>query len=433
MSPTVLAAVRKTPEAELAYVLDDESQIGTLVSRMLASLRYSARPFSTVQPFITEVKLAPPRLVVLDLALGQADAVEVLRQLELIKYRGKVLLISGRDASILDEVRRIGEQHGLAMLPPLVKPFAVKDLRVAVSSEPVVRSKAPKSDVPQSVSVDLAEALAKNWLEVWYQPKIDLKSLLVCGAEALVRARHPDYGIVLPGNLLPPSGDPLYRPLSRFVLRQAVTDWAQFAHWKKDLKVAINVPASVLSAPDFIGILRGYLPAQPFPSLILEITEDEIIGDPEVVRELATRLKIYGVGLSIDDFGAAYSSLARLRDLPFIELKLDRSFVSSCATNEHNRALCRAAIELAHEFRASACAEGVEDPRDLEALVAMGCDTAQGFLFAKPMPAADFTATLCAPKSDGKPPLTPGPDSARPYRPTGGQGWPIGAALSQIC
>lgn len=268
MNTVALAAISKISDAPIAYVLDDENQVGSLVSRMLGSLGFKARAFSTVLPFLTEIRVVPPALVVLDLALGQWDAVEVIRHLEILEYRREILLISGRDSLILDEVRSIGEQRGLAMLPSLRKPFRVKDLELVVQSEPVMKPKAIEPRRVRSPTVDLAEALSRNWLEVWYQPKIDLKSMLVCGAEALVRARHPEHGIILPDALLPPAGDPLYRPLSRFVLRRAMADWQDFADRNAELKLSVNIPASVLNAPDFISILREYLPtSNTFTSL----------------------------------------------------------------------------------------------------------------------------------------------------------------------
>ena len=110
------------------------------------------------------------------------------------------------------------------------------------------------------------------------------------------------------------------------------------------------------------------------------------------VRDLPLRL--YNVSLSIDDFGSAYASLARLRDLPFVEIKLDRGFVESCTDNPLNRGVCATVIDLAHRFQASLCAEGVETEEDLHCLMAMGCDTAQGYLFAKPMPREAISAFI---------------------------------------
>jgi EAL domain-containing protein (putative c-di-GMP-specific phosphodiesterase class I)/ActR/RegA family two-component response regulator len=387
------ATLRSVPR-RVAYVLDDEPQIAAFVRHALTTHGYVAKQFSSVLPLLAEVKVERPELLVLDIALGQSDAVEVIRHLEILQYRGKVLLISGRDAATLREIEEIGRSRGLKMLPSLRKPFRVTDLterldRFEDSAEPepaVTATERTEGGDIRKVTVDLEEARRNGWLELWYQPKIDLKTLSVCGAEALLRARHPRYGIVQPANLLPPAGDPSYHGLSRFVIRRAMIDWAGFASSQLALKLAINVPASVVLAPEFIGTLRELLPQDAkFPGLIVEITEDEVIRDAALIREIATQLKLYKAWISIDDFGAAYSSLSRLLELPCAELKIDRSFVSGCATDELKRTLCKTVVDLGHRFKASVCAEGVETADELRCMVDLGCDTAQGFLFARPM------------------------------------------------
>ena len=174
-----------------------------------------------------------------------------------------------------------------------------------------------------------AAALHNKWLELWYQPKIDLKTLTVSGAEGLLRARHPELGIIMPENILPPTGDPSYAPLSAFVVARAAADWKRFADQGLRLKLAVNVPISALISPNFIRLVRQTLSTDPgFPGLIIEVTEDEIIRDPQWTREIATQLKLYNVHISIDDFGSAYASMSRLNELPVSEVKIDRSFVA---------------------------------------------------------------------------------------------------------
>jgi hypothetical protein len=158
------------------------------------------------------------------LALGQSDAVDVIRKLELRGYKGKVLLISGRDEATLEEIRRIGEQHGMIMLPPLKKPFRAGDLKsrlVAPTGAKPPESPICERDETRRRRVDPEEALQKRWLELWYQPKIDLGSMSICGAKALLRVTHPQHGIVLPAFFLPSSGSPIYQPLTEFVIAQS--------------------------------------------------------------------------------------------------------------------------------------------------------------------------------------------------------------------
>jgi EAL domain-containing protein (putative c-di-GMP-specific phosphodiesterase class I)/ActR/RegA family two-component response regulator len=390
-----------TDRAKTAFVLDDDPQVGALVCRLAKSLGIAARQFAEPGRFLAELRDHAPDLVFLDLALEEADAVDVIRQLAALNYKGSILLISGRDYESLVEIERIGRSRGLAMLPPLQKPFRVADLQRSLAQQPVGLplcigdgARPPAADASQ---VSLKESLERDWLEVWYQPKLDLKSLTVAGAEALVRARHPERGIIAPRDLLPPAGDPLYQPLSSFVLRRALADWTRFADQGVPLKLAVNIPISVLEAPGFINLIRQLLPENPrFPGLIVEVTEDEAGRDSDWMHEIAAQLRLCNVSLSIDDFGSAYASLARVRDVPFVELKLDRSFVANCSVNPVTRGVCATVADLAHRFKASLCAEGVETSEDLRCLIELGCDTAQGYLFAKPMPCDAFVQWLAA-------------------------------------
>lgn len=368
----------------LAFIVDDEPQVRALVSNALAWSGYKTRQFSDALQLEAGLAEATPELIVLDLSLGNSDAIEVIRDLAATSFAGAVLLISGHDTSTLEEVREIGDRRGLKMLPVLHKPFRIDELReiIATIGDHVATDQA---------GLSLGAALKAKWLELWYQPKIDLRTRLVCGAEALIRLRHPEHGIALPGRFLPPAGDSLYLPLTNFIVQQALGDWSMFAERGMLHRLAINVPASVLQRPDFVASLRRYLPDHPkFPGLIVEITEDEAISDPELAREIAIQLKLYNVHVSIDDFGSGHSTLGRLNELPFAEIKLDRSFVQGCSSDARKRQMCEAVMELSRRFDICAVAEGVETLADLQTLIGMGYRVAQGFFFARPMPRDDF-------------------------------------------
>lgn len=237
---------------------------------------------------------------------------------------------------------------------------------------------------PEWTSLD--EILDRGWLEVWYQPKIDLKQKFLCGAEALSRARHPERGVIQPGVFLPNATEDAMLRLSEKVILKALHDWDCFAVHGFPLKLAVNVPAASLFRLPLSDIVCENRPkSDKWPGLILEVKEGQIVRDIQLAHQVATQLKMYGIELSIDDFGTGYSHLARLRDLPFGELKLDRNMVMNCGEDATSAALCQTAIELAHRFGSKAVAEGIENTSGLETLYKMGCDIAQGFLLARPM------------------------------------------------
>jgi EAL domain-containing protein (putative c-di-GMP-specific phosphodiesterase class I) len=412
-----------TSDTGCAFVLDDEKRVGALICQVLAACGFLPRQFTSPTAFLAELAASPPELVLLDLSLGQSDAIEVMRDLEELKYQGRVLLVSGRDETTLNDITAIGRRHGLVMLSPLKKPFRPADLKLRLSGAAAVTAESkpilqPDSNLPAKILVELGEAIRNKWLELWYQPKINLKSSAICGAEALTRAKHPVYGTVLPANLLPPAGDPGYEPLTEFVIEQAMADWCRFAEQGLVVKLSINVPVSMICGPDFVALIRSSLPhSRDFCGLTVEVTEDELIRDCELTREVATQLKLYNVDISIDDFGSGYASLSRLNDLPFAELKIDRRFVADCASNPRKYGLCQSVVELAHRFGAMVCAEGVESAQDLRALMAMNCDQAQGFFFARPMTAVRFASDSLLRAMTGSLRKNPGKASIR--RPPG--------------
>jgi EAL domain-containing protein (putative c-di-GMP-specific phosphodiesterase class I) len=243
--------------------------------------------------------------------------------------------------------------------------------------------------------IAIAEALRNNWFEIWYQPKIDLKRKCLAGAEALARIRHPELGVLLPGSFLPDVDEASVGELAKHALVATLCDWSMFEEAGFNLHLAVNVPVRVLLKLPIPALVSEYRPKSPrWPGLIVEVTEDQIVRDITLAHEAASQLRVSGIRIAIDDFGAGYSSFSSLRDLPFAELKVDRSFVHGCSTDATNAAICQTAIDLAHRFGSAAVAEGVESQTDLQALMVMGCDFGQGVLIAPPMPKERFLDLL---------------------------------------
>ena len=246
-----------------------------------------------------------------------------------------------------------------------------------------------------TIKLDLEELLAKQWLELWYQPKVDLRTGMLVGAEGLIRCRHPFHGVVGPDCYLPSASKASLAALTEYVVLAALRDWNEIADAGAHLRVAVNANLGSLMTLNLAALIRQNRPKDSaWPGLILEVPEGEVVNDVGLIHEVATQLRIYGITLAIDDFGEGYSSFARLRELPFGELKLDRGFVDGCAGDARNAGICRAIIELAHQFGVAAVAEGLEDVADIRAIRDMGCDVGQGYYFARPMPKAKFIALL---------------------------------------
>lgn len=386
----------------ICFVIDDEPGIQNIVSAAAQGLGFQVERFRSAAKALAALETIKPSLLFLDVSLEGSDAIDVIRGLGTAGFRGAVQVMSGKDAVTLEEVRRVGERHALTMLPALQKPFRLEAVRKVVRehlahpSRPSEAScgKSAPADISAS-RVDLEAMLRKNWIEVWYQPKIDLGKMQFAGAEGLVRCRHPEKGIIPPAAFLPYATENDMIRVTELVLRTALADWEKFAQIGFPFKLAVNVPVNVLLKLPIHTIIREHKPKnQNWPGMILEITEDQVVNDTDLVHEIATQLRIHNILIAIDDFGTGYSHLARLKELPFAELKLDRSLVMNCGGDENNASLCRAAIDLAHRFGTLAVAEGIETAAELKALLSMNCDIGQGYLFAKPAPRDQLLSSL---------------------------------------
>ena len=383
-----MTGMAKIPGRVDCFVVDDDPQWRTFVSNVMASMELTPHRIVNRVQLEQELTKFTPAVIVLDLSLGDSDAIEVIRGLKASHYVGAVLLMSGHDDQVMQSVRTVGMRHGLNMLEPLSKPFRVAELTKSLTAA-ISRSQ------DLHVGTPLETALKHGWLEIWYQPKINIRTNTLWGAEALSRINHPEKGVLGPEEFLPAPGDPLHHALADFVVRRALFDWTIIAEAGMNKKLAVNIPASVLQDASFVRSLWHHLPkTKNFPGLIAEITEDEAIHDPDLAPEVAVQLQLYGVEVAIDDFGAGFSGIARLKQLPFTELKLDRKFVNGCANNDDNRAMCKAVHELAKRFKVTAVAEGVDNTDDLRVLKEIGFPVAQGFLFSKPMPVDRFVTLI---------------------------------------
>jgi len=248
-----------------------------------------------------------------------------------------------------------------------------------------------------SLMSDLRTALDHDGLRLFYQPKLDLASGRVAGAEALVRWQHPKRGFVPPDafiSLAEETGN--IQRLTRWALASGI---AQAASWRARglaLRVSVNLSVRDLADAELPDRVAGLLSRHAVPSsqLMLEVTESAIMGEPDAAIAVLRRLAEQGIALSIDDFGVGQSSLSYLRRLPVRELKIDKSFVLNLAQNAEDRTIVRSVIELGHRLGYSVTAEGVEDEAALAGLTDYGCDHAQGYHIARPLPADAFDRFL---------------------------------------
>ncbi len=240
---------------------------------------------------------------------------------------------------------------------------------------------------------DLKQAIESNDLFLCYQPKLDLSSGHIKGAEALLRWRHPEKGMIPAGRLIEVAEETgLISNVTQWVINTALRECADYRRRGLNVGISINFSAHNLREREFVALVGQAVRLWEVPTdqIIIELTETAVMDDQPHAKDALQELKDIGVRLSMDDFGSGYSSMARLRDLSLDELKIDMSFVRNMLKAPVHERMVQSMINLAHGLDLSVVAEGVEDAVTMERLRAMGCDTIQGYLIGKPAPLAEF-------------------------------------------
>ena len=370
--------------ADRLLVIDDEPAFGQIVKKVAEASGFEVVVTRDPSAFMRAARQWHPSVIILDLKMPGTDGVQLLRTLAADNCPAHVVLTSGADGKVMESAIQLGRERGLNMSQPLPKPMRVESLQE--------RLDAFKQECKPLLSADLEAALSADQLFLEYQPKLDCRLGRITGAEALVRWHHPTRGIIQPNQFIALAEET--------GLIHGVTDWvvataaAQAVRWGADhlgleVTVAVNFSASDLVDLDLPDRLEQHCRnAGSDPTfLTLELTETGAMREAVQLMDVLTRLRLKGFKLSIDDFGTGYSSLVQLQRMPFSEIKVDLSFVTQMMSNAGCRAIVEIIIDLARKLGLKSVAEGVEDAAALKALIAMGCDTAQGYYISRPIAA----------------------------------------------
>ena len=371
-------------------VFDDDAAVGRLAVRVATMSGMEATAVTDGTAFAQRLRVQPPQVVLLDLQLGETDGVEQLRLLAERQYGGVLVLMSGFDSRVLATARALGQSLGLKVEAVLQKPLRVAELE-AVLQRVQAAGQSPSAE-------RLLTAIANNELVLEFQPVVARRPKLLKKLEALVRWDHPTAGRVAPAEFLPMAE-------SNTAIIDALTDWvvgAAVDAYQVLSELGVRVPLAVnmstqnlhdLTVPDRLEqrLRAGGMPAA---HLCLEITESAAFKDASLTMDILSRVRLKGMQLSIDDFGTGYSSMKMLRQMPFSEIKIDRSFVGDATTSRDSRAIVKSIMDLAANMEMGCVAEGVETEETAELLEKLGTCDIQGFLIAPPMPVEAVPAWL---------------------------------------
>jgi EAL domain-containing protein (putative c-di-GMP-specific phosphodiesterase class I)/FixJ family two-component response regulator len=384
-------------------IVDDDTLTCNLLKTIVEPIFDNVKTFQQPREFLA---LTPSRqdIIILDLMMPDMDGIEIIRHLAKHKSRANLILVSGYDSGVLHSAETLALSCGLNVISTFTKPINTKVLTSLLTSlakrqaqrelVSTINDQFPHGQLAfMPTEKDLRNAIDNKQLVLYYQPQINMTTGELHGAEALVRWLHPEFGLIFPDKFIALAEQTgLIEQLSEEIIHIAIK---QSVHWQKMnklIRLSINISAqniTSLKLPEQLRMLVKEYELDP-SMIVLELTESALMDSVVTSLDILTRLRLKGFQLSIDDFGTGYSSLSQLHKIPFTELKIDQSFVAKMKQDKESKAIVEPCIMLAHKLNMEVVAEGIEDKETWDLLLTEGCDIAQGYYIAKPMPDHEF-------------------------------------------
>lgn len=391
-------------ELNVLVVEDDDFQRQTLANMLrslgVTSIFGASNGRHALEIIHSNDSLKSIDVALCDLNMPEMDGMEFLRHLGQEHRNIAIIITSALDGKLLASVGKMTRMHGIQLLGAIEKPIMLIHLKELLSKYDNSVKKDSKTISPMNFSLEeILNGIHGNQFVPFFQPKVDLKTGRIVGAEALARWNHPEHGVVAPDAFISPlerSGN--IDDLTFMMLEKSAAECRSLHDKGHLLTVSVNLSLVSLNdsaLADRITHTVRKLGIEP-QYVVLEITESSAMTDAAIALENLARLCMNGFSLSIDDYGTGYSSLQQLTRIAFSELKIDKSFVTDFADNDALRIVVESSIDMAHKLRVKSVAEGVETQQDWEMLSGIGCDTVQGYFISRPLDAKsfhDFVAT----------------------------------------
>ncbi|MCW7482868.1 EAL domain-containing response regulator [Leptospira kanakyensis] len=385
-------------ELKFLVIEDDDFQreiIVDILGRLGAMKVTEARTGTEALNYLNDEKPNSIDIILCDLNMPEMDGMEFLRHIGNSHSSIATIIMSALDGALIDSVRKMASAYGTYLLGAIEKPITPANLETLFSlfKSRDVKQRKELNQGSLFTLGDILEGLTNGDFVPFFQPKIQLSSGRLIGAEALARWVHPERGVIAPYafiDLLEKSGN---IDILTFIMLEESAKACKLIH-AQGHKISISVNLSLTSLADTKladKITRVVSESGLDPKyIILEITETAAMTEMAPALENLARLRMKGFGLSIDDYGTGYSSMQQIARIAFTELKIDQSFVREMTTSNVSKVLINSSIEMATKLQIKCTAEGIETKNDLEQLKGMNCDLGQGYYIAKPMSFENF-------------------------------------------
>ena len=385
-------------ELKFLAVEDNEFQRGMLL-KMLA--RLGATQVSTAADGYAalEIVMSPGAaidIIISDLDMPGMDGLEFMRHVGEAHIPVSIILASAMESVLLDSVETMTRAYGVKILGVIQKPITPEKLAALIKLHLPAQANPnlTQTDALSFTIEEIVQGIRNDEFEPFFQPKVELASGRIKGAEALARWRHPQKGIVAPYAFVGLLEEHDHIDKLTWLMLSKAVDFC--CEWRTksglDVSVSVNVSAKSLTDMNFADRVTELVKCKSLDcrNIILEVTESAATTDIGHSLETLSRLRMKGFGLSIDDYGTGYSSLQQLARIAFTEIKLDQSFIKSATTQQAARIILQSSIDMAKKLGIVTVAEGIETENDWDLLRELGCDLAQGYLIAKPLEASEF-------------------------------------------
>jgi EAL domain-containing protein (putative c-di-GMP-specific phosphodiesterase class I) len=373
--------------SDLLLIVEQEPQARSALCAMAERLGCDHIEPDGVEALQELLAIRRPTLAVLAVDRTDSDCVALMNILAHAQVRPATLLVGESSARVMASIKRAAEARGLAVIGILARPLDIARVEELLTLRLAVAPPVPRGELEQ--------ALGESELTLVYQPKLAItgNAAEIQGVEALVRWQHPRRGLLQPRQFLGAVEEyGMMAPLTDFVMTEAVRQASQWHAEGLILEIAVNLSTELVRDRGFPERVAVLLQEYDFPArhFVLDVSEAADTAGQHLLLDVFTRLRILGVGLSLDNFGTGQSSLTGLYRLPFSEIKVDHSLIADVPRERDARVIVKAIVNLAHGLGLAACAEGVETAQMLDFVRSAGFDSAQGRLFCEPVAAAEI-------------------------------------------